>query len=126
MVTIPSFSKQSKDHLAILMYPSLKTRTYEELESNSIKYANYLNSLNLQSGSHIAIYADNCIEFLEMCWAAQRSGIIYTCIPYHLSEDEVEYIIFNCGARLVAYSDKTAKIINKLKDKDKYLSLIHI
>ena len=123
MVTIPSFSKQSKDHLAILMYPSLKTRTYEELESNSIKYANYLNSLDLQSGSHIAIYADNCIEFLEMCWAAQRSGIIYTCIPYHLSKDEAEYIIFNCGARLVAYSDKTAKIINKLKDKDKYSSI---
>ena len=102
MVSISSFSGQRKDHLAILTYPSMKTRTYEELEINSIRYANYFYSLNLKCGSHIAIYSENCIEFLEICWAAQRSGIIYTCIPYHLTEEEAEYIILDCGAELVA------------------------
>jgi len=123
MVSIHSLSNQKSNHTAVLMYPSLKTRTYEELDDNSIKVANYLYSLGIKIGMHIAIYADNCLEYYDLCWAAQRSGIIFTCIPYHLTMEEAGYIIKDCGAQFVAYSDKTSKIVEELKNLSEYSDL---
>jgi len=120
MVSISSFSKQSDNFQAITMYPSLKGRTYAELDTNSIKLANFLGSIKIKAGMHIAIFADNCIEFFDLCWAAQRSGIIYTCIPYHLTVDEADYIIKDCGAKFVAYTEKTITVVEELKEKEYY------
>ena len=44
-----------------------------------------------------------------MCWAAQRSGLYYTAIPYRLKPDEVAYIIRDCGAKVVVTTPAQAE-----------------
>ena len=43
---------------------------------------------------------DNTARYFEVCWAAQRSGISYTPINWHLNADEAAYILDDCEAKV--------------------------
>ncbi len=47
---------------------------------------------------------ENNFEYLPLCWAAQRSGLYFTCISSRLTAGEVEYIVRNCGAKVLISS----------------------
>jgi fatty-acyl-CoA synthase len=84
--------------------------TYRELDERSNQGAQLFRSLGLRRGDHIALMLENRREFLEICWAAQRSGIVYTPISSHLRADETAYILENCGARLFIASTMVAEV----------------
>ena len=42
---------------------------------------------------------DNSPRYYEVLWAAQRSGLRFTCISSKLTAGEVEYIVKDCGPR---------------------------
>ena len=58
-------------------------------------------------------------RFFEICWGAQRSGLIYTAISSRLTAAEVDYIVGDCGAKLFVTSkylaDKAAELAPLLK-----------
>lgn len=85
---------------AIIMGDSGEMVTYRQLDERSNQGAQLFRSLGLQGGDHIALMMENNARFLEICWAAQRAGLIYTPISSHLKRDETAYILENCGARL--------------------------
>jgi acyl-CoA synthetase (AMP-forming)/AMP-acid ligase II len=89
---------------AYIMAASGTVVTYRHLDLRSNQAAQLFRSLGLEAGQHIAILMENNAEFMELCWAAQRSGLIYTAISTHLSAGEAAYIIDNCDARLLVTS----------------------
>lgn len=84
---------------AVIMAGSGKTVSYAELEAQSNQAAQLFRSLGLKRGDTIAIFAENTPTYFALCWGAQRSGLVFTCISSKLSADEVEYIVRDCGAR---------------------------
>ena len=70
-----------------------ETLTYRELDERSNQGAQLFRKLGLKAGDGIAIFMENNIRFLEICWAAQRAGLYYTCISSRLTAGEVEYIV---------------------------------
>ena len=54
--------------------------TYRELNDRSNQLAQLFWAAGLRFGDHIAILMENRPEYFEVCWAAQRSGLFYTCI----------------------------------------------
>ncbi len=76
--------------------------------------AHLLRSLGLKEGDHIALLIENRLAFMEICWAAQRSGLYYTAISRYLTQDEIAYIVKDCGARVVITSPKCADQIKAL------------
>ena len=85
---------------AIIMGDSGEMVTYRQLDERSNQGAQLFRSLGLQAGDHIGLMMENNARFLEICWAAQRAGLIYTPISSHLKRDETAYILDNCGASL--------------------------
>ena len=75
------------------MAESGTTVTFKELDDTSNQGAQLFRSLGLQQGDHIAIMLENHPRFLQICWAAQRSGLYYTAISHRLQTEEVEYIV---------------------------------
>ena len=67
--------------------------TYRQLEERSNQGAQLFRKLGLKAGDGIALFMENNIRFLEICWAAQRAGLYYTCISSRLTAGEVEYIV---------------------------------
>ncbi|HLI53029.1 MAG TPA: acyl-CoA synthetase, partial [Acidimicrobiales bacterium] len=60
---------------------------------------------------HLAILMDNDPAFLEVAWAAQRSGLYYTAINSHLLAGEVQYILDDCGATALVTSETLAGVV---------------
>ena len=103
----PSITAQTYPHKpAIIMGASGEMVTYRQLDQRSNQGAQLFRSLGLQAGDHIAMMMENNARFLEISWAAQRAGIIFTPIATHLKREEVSYILGNCGAKLFIGSHK--------------------
>src|SRR5579862_3932600 len=90
---------RTPDKPAIIMGGSGEVVTYAQLDARSNQLAQLLHSRGLGFGDHIAFCLDNSPRFLEVCWAAQRAGLVYTAINYHLTADEVGYIVGDCDAQ---------------------------
>ena len=93
-----------RDTPAIVMTGSGAIRTWGELDERSNRLARHWHDLGLRRGDHVAIFMENRLEYLEVCWAADRSGLYYTPINSHLNADEVRYILSDCGARSLVIS----------------------
>src|SRR4029079_9928006 len=72
------------DKIAYQMAATGKAITYRELDELSNQGANLFRSLGLKAGDHIALLMENRLAFMEICWAAQRSGLYYTAISRYL------------------------------------------
>src|ERR1700722_2158377 len=114
-MTHPSIHARTKpDKIAYQMAGSGKAITYRELDELSNQGAQLFRALGLKAGDHIALLIENRLAFMEICWAAQRSGLYYTAISRYLTKDEIAYIVKDCGARVVITSPKCAEQIKGL------------
>lgn len=77
---------------------------YATLDFNANKAAQLLLSLGLQSGDTVALMLPNCVEMIELMWAARRLGLYYTPISTRLLAHEVDYILADCEARVLFLS----------------------
>ncbi len=68
----------------------------------------------MQPGDHIAIVMENNRAYLEVAWAAQRSGLHYTAINSHLHASEVQYVLDDCGATALVSSAAMADVVDGL------------
>jgi long-chain acyl-CoA synthetase len=100
--------------IAYQMAGSGKAITYRELDELSNQGARLFRELGLKAGDHIALLIENRLAFMEICWAAQRSGLYYTAISRYLTKDEIAYIVKDCGARIVITSPICADQIKGL------------
>ena len=106
----PSVHAQtSPDKPAIRMADGGQVITYRELDDRSNQAAQLLRARGLKAGDHIALLVENHPRFFEVCWGAQRSGIIYTAISTRLGADEIAYIVGDCGAKLMVCSAALAE-----------------
>ncbi len=96
------------------MAGSGKAITYRELDELSNQGAHLFRSLGLKAGDHIAILMENRLAFMEICWAAQRAGLYYTAISRYLTEDEIAYIIKDCGAKVFITTPQCADKVKGL------------
>ena len=92
------------------------TVSYEELEAVSNQIAHLFRNSGLQRGDSIALCLENHHAFLPICWAAHRSGIYFTAISYRLQAQEVEYIVNDCGAKILITSAHLEDTFKGFKD----------
>ena len=102
------------DKPAIIMARTGETISYRELEDRSNQGAQLFRKLGLVAGDAVAIFMENNTRFLDICWAAQRAGLYYTCISSRLTAGEVEYIVKDCGAKALVASHTLAKVAGEV------------
>lgn len=107
-------AQNTPDKPAFIMASTGQTVTYQELEDRSNRGAQLFRSKGLKKGDAIAIFMENNDRYFEICWAAQRSGLYFTCISSRLTAEEVDYIVGDCGAKLFVSSDHKADVAGEL------------
>jgi long-chain acyl-CoA synthetase len=101
----PSLHATSKpDAPAVIMAANDTIITYQQLEDRSNQCAQLFRALGVKRGDAIAIFMDNRPEYFPLVWGAQRSGLYFTCISSKLTASEVDYIVRDCGAKIVVAS----------------------
>ena len=95
--------------------------TYKELDARSNKAANALKKLGIKKGSHIGIYAFNCVEWLEIMLGAYKLCAIPININYRYVEEELKYLIGNADMEAIFYHKQFS---NKLENIKSHLPLL--
>jgi len=102
------------DKPAIIMANSGAALTYAGLEARSNQAAHLYRACGLKRGDGIAIFLENCLDYLPLCWGAQRAGLIFTCISSKLTADEAGYIVQDCGAKLLVAGASLGAVAKEL------------
>ena len=105
---------QAPDTTAFVMCSSGEVVTFGELEKRANQGAHQFRIAALNTGDHIAMLMENRREFMEICFAADRAGVYYTTISTHLTQDEIAYILQDCGARLLIVSERFLPLLKTL------------
>ena len=97
----PKVLAQSRpDHPAVIDSDTGRSISFAEMDAASNRFAQLLRSHGLQSGDVIALMIENCPEFFNLTWGAQRAGLFYVCISTRLTQAEIDYILADSGAKL--------------------------
>jgi long-chain acyl-CoA synthetase len=102
------------DKPAYVMAGTGEAVTYRELDERSNRLAQLLYHNGLRFGDHVAIFMENNARYLEVAWAAQRSGLYFTAINFHFNAEEVAYIVENCDARALVTSAALGDVVREL------------
>ena len=102
------------DKPALICAGNGRTVTYRQLEDRSNQVAQMFRAMGLKAGDHIALMLENRAEYFDVCWGAQRAGLIYTAMSTRLTEGEVSYIVNDCAAKVVVASAAMAKAVAHL------------
>src|SRR5437764_11469173 len=108
-------AEHTPDVLAVIMGTSGETVTYAELDDRSNRIARAFRTRGVATGDHVAVLMENNRPFLELAWAAQRSGLHYTAINSHLRPAEVQYVLDDCGAVALVASEAMAAVVAGLE-----------
>ena len=110
-LTPAAHAARTPEAVAIVMASSGEHVTYAELDDRSTRFARALRARGMHPGDHIAIVMENNRAYLEVAWAAQRSGLYYTAINSHLHAAEVQYVLDDCGATALVSSAAMADVV---------------
>ena len=81
--------------------------TFGALDRRAKQLAQLIRASGVGVGDHVALCLENRLEYFWALFGGHYAGVYYTAISPWLHEDEIAYIVENCGARLVMGSAKT-------------------
>ncbi|MFT7133170.1 MAG: long-chain acyl-CoA synthetase [Cyclobacteriaceae bacterium] len=107
-------AKANPEKPAYIMAETGEVITRQTLEQTSNQAARLFRHLGLVRGDHIAIMMENHPRYLQICLAASRAGLYFTCISYRLQEEEVKYIVTDCTARVFITTRAQQPVVERL------------
>ncbi|MFW0794671.1 acyl-CoA synthetase [Gordonia sp. CPCC 205515] len=110
------FAQSTPDKAAVIRVSTGEQLTYRQLDENSTRLANHLESLGLRPGDTIAMISRNDLHMFEVYWAALRSGLYITAINHHLTADETNYILTDCNASVLFADAGVADAVSESGD----------
>jgi long-chain acyl-CoA synthetase len=93
---------------AAVIDPDGRTRTFAEVNRNANRIVRLLRQAGLAAGDAVAVITSNRGEFVEIQAATLRGGFRITPINWHLTTDEIAYILNDCEAKAVFVEPRIA------------------
>jgi len=78
---------------------------YWRLDREAERMASFLSGRGLQKGDRVAVLAQNRPEYLELLFAAQKTGLILVPLNHRLSVAELQFILEDCAPSLLLYDE---------------------
>jgi len=94
-----------------------KTRTYPELDSRTNRLANSLLGMGLRKGDRLAVMLYNCIEFVEVCCACAKIGVVIVTVNWRFIGKEVEYVVNNSDAKAAIVGEEFMSVVNQVRPR---------
>ncbi|MFB0514674.1 MAG: long-chain-fatty-acid--CoA ligase [Candidatus Bathyarchaeia archaeon] len=92
-----------------------ETRTYAELDSRTNRLANSLLSVGLRKDDRIAVMLYNCVEFVEICCACAKIGVVVVTVNWRFLGKEIEYVVNHSDARVMIVDEEFVDVINSVR-----------
>jgi long-chain acyl-CoA synthetase len=102
------------DRLAFVMAATGESMTFGEFEAAANRLAHLFRDQGLREGDHAAFLMTNSLTVLVAYGAAERTGLQYTPVDFHLTVDEAAYIVNDCAARVVVVNAAVSSVAAQL------------
>src|SRR5690606_12059845 len=89
--------------------------TYSDFFKISNGIASYLKGLDINFGDRVAVLSTNKVEMVFLYFALQRLGATLVPINFRFASQEVDYVLNDCGAKLLFYSSDLQDTLSGLK-----------
>jgi len=99
---------------ALVMATRGEIVTFDALEQRANRAAHALRGLGLRAGDRLAMVCDNRPDFLDVFWAAQRTGIVLVALSTRLKADEIAYIVNDSSAKALLITDAMRGVASDL------------
>ena len=109
-----TIARQTPEKAALIHAETGEVLTYGALDAGSNRLAQFWLAMGLRRGDHVALFLENHVRFLEVVWAALRSGLHITAINRYLTTAEAAYIVNDCGAKALVSSIALAAVAGPL------------
>ena len=110
--TLSSLWAQLQPEVPAIVSPH-GTRTFAQLNARANQVARTLRAAGIGPGDSAALLCSNRPEFVEVLQGAQRCGVRLTPINWHITADEVAYILSDCQAKAVFADTRFADVAGK-------------
>ena len=91
----------ARDPDRVAIYSEYGDRTFGELNANANRLARVLRDAGVGYGDRVALLCRNRAEFAEVVAATARAGVWLTTVNWHLTPDEVNYVVADCEAKVL-------------------------
>src|SRR5688572_30786548 len=98
-------ARVTPDKLALIVVETGERLTYAELNERADRAAETLRSV-LAPGDRFGLLAYNCVEFIELFFAAAKAGVIAVPLSTRATEHELKHIATDCDMRVLFYGDE--------------------
>ena len=110
-MTVALHARYAPDRMAIVS--DAGDRTFAELNANANRLARALRARGIGHGDSLSLIASNRPEYAEVLNAALRMGVRATPVNWHLTGEEMAYIIDNSEAKVVIGDARFANAIEE-------------
>lgn len=86
-------------------------RTYAELEARANRLAHHLRGVGVGPGDHVALYLENCPEYIEAMLACFKVRAVPINVNYRYVAGELRYLLDNCDAVGVLHGSKHEAVL---------------
>ena len=111
MSSLMRLADRDPAHPAAVDATTDRTRTFGELDARSSRLAAHFEAAGIAEQGHVAALLPNVLDYFEVAWATQRSGLWLTPVNWHLTGSEAAYIINDCGAQALLSSPELAELL---------------
>lgn len=94
---------------------SRRALSYAQFEERANRLANALGGLGLVRGDRLAVYAYNCLEWMEIYAACAKSGVVAVPVNFRLTAAGVRHILADSGAVAVMAGADFAATIDEIR-----------
>jgi long-chain acyl-CoA synthetase len=121
-----TFAKSKPTAPAVIMAGTGEVMSFGELNARSNQLAHRFRAAGLHRGDHVALFMENQIHYMEVVWAAMRSGLYLTAINSYLTPGEVSYIVEDCGAGAFITSTAKSETVSQIEFPDRVTTRLMI
>jgi long-chain acyl-CoA synthetase len=103
-------ARQRPDHPAVVWHDTSEVTTYRQLTERSAQGARLFRQRGLATGDGVCLLLENHPRYLELTWAALRTGLYVTPVSSWLGPEEAAAVVADTGARALVSSPGHAAV----------------
>ena len=107
-------ARQPPEHPALVWHETGEVTTYRQLTERSAQGARLLRQLGLETGDGVCFLLENHPRYIELAWAAMRTGLYATPVSTWLGAEEAAAVVADTGARVLIASPAQATVASQL------------
>lgn len=109
-------ARLTPEKTALVYVPTGERFTYQELNQRSIQCARVLTEVcGLRKGDRVGILSQNRVEFIDLLFAAAKTGLILVPLNTRYTGHEIEYIVRDSDMQALLYESDFTETLRSLR-----------